>query len=102
MSHTAATVAALCDSMAPEVKEQVELQIKYEGYIAKEQDMAERLGKLDHLLIPPDLDFQLLTSLSYEGRQKLSARKPHTLGEASRISGVSPSDLSVLMVYLGR
>jgi tRNA uridine 5-carboxymethylaminomethyl modification enzyme len=96
------TVAALCDSMAPEVKEQVELQIKYEGYIAKEQDMAERLGKLDHLLIPPDLDFQLLTSLSYEGRQKLSARKPNTLGEASRISGVSPSDLSVLMVYLGR
>ena len=82
--------------------EQVELQIKYEGYIAKEQEMADRLGKLDHLQIPSDMDFQRLTSLSYEGRQKLSDRKPKTLGEASRISGVSPSDLSVLMVYLGR
>ena len=96
------SVAALCDSVAPEVTEQVELQIKYEGYIAKEQEMADRLGKLDHLQIPSDLDFQRLTSLSYEGRQKLSDRKPKTLGEASRISGVSPSDLSVLMVYLGR
>ena len=76
--------------------------MKYEGYIAKEQDMADRLGKLDYLRIPADLDFHKLTSLSYEGRQKLSDRKPNTLGEASRISGVSPSDLSVLMVYLGR
>ena len=96
------SVAALCDSVAPEVTEQVELQIKYEGYIAKEQEMADRLGKLDHLQIPADLDFQRLTSLSYEGRQKLADRKPKTLGDASRISGVSPSDLSVLMVYLGR
>ena len=95
-------MAELCNSIAPEVTEQVELQIKYEGYIAKEQEMADRLGKLDHLQIPADLDFQRLTSLSYEGRQKLSDRKPKTLGEASRISGVSPSDLSVLMVYLGR
>jgi len=85
-----------------EVLEQVEIQVKYEGYIAKEQDMAERLGKLDHLVIPEDLDFARLTSLSHEGRQKLKDRKPQTLGEASRISGVSPSDLSVLMVYLGR
>ena len=85
-----------------EVQEQVEIQVKYEGYIAKEQDMADRLGKLDHLAIPSDLDFHRLTSLSFEGRQKLSDRRPRTLGEASRISGVSPSDLSVLMVYLGR
>ena len=85
-----------------EVLEQVEIQVKYEGYIAKEQDMADRLAKLEHLLIPRDLDFTRLTSLSYEGRQKLTDRLPRTLGEASRISGVSPSDLSVLMVYLGR
>ena len=65
-------------------------------------DMADRLGKLDHLVIPADLDFERLTSLSYEGRQKLTDRRPRTLGEASRISGVSPSDLSVLMIYLGR
>ena len=84
------------------VLEQVEIQVKYEGYIAKEQDMADRLGKLDHLVIPEGLEFERLTSLSYEGRQKLKERRPRTLGEASRISGVSPSDLSVLMIYLGR
>ena len=84
------------------VLEQVEIQVKYEGYIAKEQDMADRLGKLEHLVIPEGLEFERLTSLSYEGRQKLKERRPRTLGEASRISGVSPSDLSVLMIYLGR
>ena len=95
-------VRALTSPHPAEVLEQVEIQVKYEGYIAKEQDMADRLGKLDHLVIPEDLDFTRLTSLSYEGRQKLTDRRPRTLGEASRISGVSPSDLSVLMVYLGR
>ena len=95
-------VQALTQQHGPEVLEQVEIQVKYEGYIAKEQDMANRLGKLDHLSIPEDLDFHRLTSLSFEGRQKLTERRPRTLGEASRISGVSPSDLSVLMVYLGR
>ena len=96
------SVRALTTPHPAEVLEQVEIQVKYEGYIAKEQDMADRLGKLDHLVIPEDLDFTRLTSLSYEGRQKLTDRRPRTLGEASRISGVSPSDLSVLMVYLGR
>ena len=102
MADGIASVADLCLPHPSEVLEQVEIQVKYEGYIAKEQDMADRLGKLDHLVIPEDLDFQRLTSLSYEGRQKLTDRRPKTLGEASRISGVSPSDLSVLMVYLGR
>ena len=95
-------VQALTQQHGPEVLEQVEIQVKYEGYIAKEQDMADRLGKLDHLSIPEDLDFHRLTSLSFEGRQKLTERRPQTLGEATRISGVSPSDLSVLMIYLGR
>jgi len=102
MADGIASVADLCLPHPSEVLEQVEIQVKYEGYIAKEQDMADRLGKLDHLVIPEDLDFQRLTSLSFEGRQKLTDRRPKTLGEASRISGVSPSDLSVLMVYLGR
>lgn len=102
MADRIASVADLCQPHPSEVLEQVEIQVKYEGYIAKEQDMADRLGKLDHLVIPEDLDFQRLTSLSFEGRQKLTDRRPKTLGEASRISGVSPSDLSVLMVYLGR
>ena len=102
MASQIASVRSCCSSHTDEVLEQVEIQVKYEGYIAKEQDMADRLGKLDHLKIPEDLDFQRLTSLSFEGRQKLTDRRPRTLGEASRISGVSPSDLSVLMVYLGR
>ena len=102
MTESMDDVQALTQQHGPEVLEQVEIQVKYEGYIAKEQDMADRLGKLDHLSIPEDLDFHRLTSLSYEGRQKLTERRPRTLGEASRISGVSPSDLSVLMVYLGR
>jgi len=102
MADGIASVADLCLPHPSEVLEQVEIQVKYEGYIAKEQDMADRLGKLDHLVIPEDLDFQRLTSLSFEGRQKLTDHRPKTLGEASRISGVSPSDLSVLMVYLGR
>ena len=102
MTEGMVDVQALTQQHGPEVLEQVEIQVKYEGYIAKEQDMADRLGKLDHLSIPEDLDFHRLTSLSFEGRQKLTGRRPRTLGEASRISGVSPSDLSVLMVYLGR
>ena len=102
MQQDISSVQELVDPHPEHVLEQVEIQVKYEGYIAKEQDMADRLGKLDHLVIPADLDFERLTSLSYEGRQKLTERRPRTLGEASRISGVSPSDLSVLMIYLGR
>jgi tRNA uridine 5-carboxymethylaminomethyl modification enzyme len=102
MQQGIASVQELVSPHPEHILEQVEIQVKYEGYIAKEQDMADRLGKLDHLVIPADLDFERLTSLSYEGRQKLTERRPRTLGEASRISGVSPSDLSVLMIYLGR
>ena len=97
-----ASVQSCCTEASDEVREQVEIQVKYEGYIAKEQDLANRLERLEHLMIPEDLDFHRLTSLSMEGRQKLTERRPSNLGEASRISGVSPSDLSVLMVYLGR
>ena len=102
MQQGISSVQELVHPHPEHVLEQVEIQVKYEGYIAKEQDMADRLGKLDHLVIPADLDFERLTSLSYEGRQKLTDRRPRTLGEASRMSGVSPSDLSVLMIYLGR
>ena len=102
MQQGISSVQELVHPHPEHVLEQVEIQVKYEGYIAKEQGMADRLGKLDHLVIPADLDFERLTSLSYEGRQKLTDRRPRTLGEASRISGVSPSDLSVLMIYLGR
>ncbi len=82
--------------------EHIETGIKYRGYIEKEQAQAERMKTLHNLELPPDLEFERLTSLSTEARQKLAAAKPATLGAASKISGVSASDLSVLMVYLGR
>ena len=85
-----------------DVIEQVEIRVKYEGYIEKEQAMADRMGKLEGLRIPDDLDFSKLASLSSEAKQKLEAKKPKTLGEASNISGVSKSDISVLLIYLGR
>ena len=85
-----------------EVIEQVEIQVKYEGYIQKEQVMADRMSKLEGLKIPKDLEFSKLASLSSEARQKLSERRPNTLGEAANISGVSASDVSVLLIYLGR
>ncbi len=80
----------------------IETGVKYKGYIQKEQAQAERLKALEALEIPEDLEFHRLTSLSTEARQKLDTTRPGTLGEASRISGVSASDLSVLMIYLGR
>ena len=86
----------------PNALKLVETQIKYKGYIEKEQAQAERMRAMAGLTIPTDLEFQRLTSLSTEARQKLSEAKPTTLGAASKISGVSASDLAVLMIYLGR
>ena len=80
--------------------EQVEIQIKYEGYIEKEFLMVEEMVQQESLIIPEKVDYAKITSLSTEGRQKLSKIKPETIGQASRISGVSASDVSVLMVYL--
>jgi tRNA uridine 5-carboxymethylaminomethyl modification enzyme len=85
-----------------EFVEQAEVVMKYEGYIEKEQQMVEKLGKLDEFKIIDNFDFRKITSLSHEAREKLSKVRPATLGQASRISGVSPSDISVLMVYMGR
>ncbi len=85
-----------------EVLEQVEINVKYDGYLAKERELAEKLTRLDDVPLEMDLEYARLTSLSIEARQKLDRIKPSTLGQASRISGVSPADLSVLMVYLGR
>ncbi len=85
-----------------EVLEQVEISVKYDGYIARERALAERMKNLDHIPLPPDFDFRKISSLSFEAREKLSEVKPQNLGQASRISGVSPSDISVLLVHLGR
>ncbi|MFN5319536.1 MAG: tRNA uridine-5-carboxymethylaminomethyl(34) synthesis enzyme MnmG [Bacteroidia bacterium] len=80
----------------------LEIRIKYDGYIKKEREIAEKLNRLEHISLKYDFDYHALKSLSSEARQKLSTIKPTSLGQASRISGVSPSDISVLMVSLGR
>jgi tRNA uridine 5-carboxymethylaminomethyl modification enzyme len=82
--------------------EQAEIQTKYAGYIRKERELAEKMMRLDEIRIPHTFDFAGLTSLSSEGREKLARLKPENLGQASRISGVSPADISVLMVHMGR
>ena len=83
-----------------EVGRQVEIEIKYEGYITKAKKEAERLMAMEKLLLPEDIDYEDVIQLSLEGRQKLIKYKPRTIGQASRISGVNPADISVLAIYL--
>jgi tRNA uridine 5-carboxymethylaminomethyl modification enzyme len=85
-----------------EVLEQAEIQIKYEVYIEKENDLVKRMSQMEDLLIPDAFDYTKLISLSAEARQKFNKIRPRTLGQASRISGVNPSDVQILMVYMGR
>ncbi|MBT4473387.1 MAG: tRNA uridine-5-carboxymethylaminomethyl(34) synthesis enzyme MnmG [Bacteroidetes bacterium] len=85
-----------------EVLQQTEIQIKYAGYIAKEKNNADKLNRLEGIKIPEVFDYSKLKSLSYEAKEKLSAIKPVTVSQASRISGVSPNDISVMLVYMGR
>lgn len=82
--------------------EQAEIQVKYEGYILKEKELADKMMRLDEIGIPEDFDFRKIVSLSAEASEKLSRQRPVSLGQASRISGVSPADISVLMVFMGR
>ncbi len=90
------------DPYTVEVLESSEIKIKYDGYISKEKEMAEKLKKLENLPLKPDFDYQKLHSLSFEAREKLTKIRPRTIGQASRISGVSPSDINVLAVFIGR
>lgn len=85
-----------------EIIESAEIFIKYEGYIKREKKIAEKIKRLEHIKIKNDFDYNKILSLSTEARQKLSKIKPKTIGQASRISGVSPSDISVLLIYMGR
>ena len=85
-----------------EVIEQVEIQIKYKGYIEREKFIADKLHRLENIVIPDDFDFHQVQSLTIEARQKLTKVRPTTIGQASRIPGVSPSDVSVLLVKFGR
>ncbi|WP_298475082.1 tRNA uridine-5-carboxymethylaminomethyl(34) synthesis enzyme MnmG [uncultured Maribacter sp.] len=85
-----------------EVLEQTEVQVKYAGYIAKEKLNADKLQRLENVKIPSNFDYSRLKSLSYEAREKLTAIQPVTISQASRISGIKPSDISVLLVFMGR
>jgi tRNA uridine 5-carboxymethylaminomethyl modification enzyme len=90
------------NNLDPEVIEQTEIQVKYAGYIEKEKNNADKLNRLENLKIPKGFDYSRLKSMSMEARQKLTEIQPVTISQASRISGVSPNDISVLLVYLGR
>lgn len=100
VSSVSAYIAA--NNLDMEVVEQTEIQVKYAGYIEKEKNNADKLNRLENLKIPSNFDYSKLKSMSMEARQKLSEIQPVTISQASRISGVSPNDISVLLVYLGR
>jgi tRNA uridine 5-carboxymethylaminomethyl modification enzyme len=82
--------------------EQAEIQLKYDTYITKEKELVAKMSQLEELLIPDNFNYEKLVSLSNEARQKFNKIRPRTLGQASRISGVNPSDVQILMVYMGR
>ena len=85
-----------------EIGESAEIRIKYEGYIQREKIVADKIIRLESLKIPNDINFNELVSISTEARQKLNKIKPVSIGKAGRISGVSPSDINILLMYLGR
>ena len=90
------------ESYSEEVREQAEINIKYRGYIEKEKENVAKLNRLETIKIPEDFDFTKIASLSSEARQKLNKVQPKTIAQAGRISGVSPADINVLLIYLGR
>jgi tRNA uridine 5-carboxymethylaminomethyl modification enzyme len=85
-----------------EMLEQAEIQIKYDTYIEKEKELVQKMSQLENLLIPENFNYDKLVSLSNEARQKFTKIQPRTLGQASRISGVNPSDVQILMLFMGR
>ncbi len=97
-------VAAYIDeyNLDQEVVEQAEIQVKYSGYIEKEKNNADKLTRLEDMIIPDNFNFDTIQSISIEAKQKLNKIRPRTIAQASRISGVSPSDISVLLIYMGR
>jgi len=98
-------IESYCQSLGRQIDEEIEeaeLQIKYEGYILKEKEIAEKISRLEDIKLSNNIDYNTFKSLSTEAREKLNKIKPETIGQATRISGVSPADISVLLVYFGR
>ena len=89
-------------TMKEQVIEQVEIDVKYKGYIDREKDNAEKIKRLEYVLIPDDINYDKFSSLSSESKEKLKKIMPKDIAQASRISGIKPSDVSILLVYLGR
>jgi tRNA uridine 5-carboxymethylaminomethyl modification enzyme len=105
LEELAAELPELQQLLSPynkEAIEQAEIQVKYERYIEKEQELVDRMSQMEELLIPDTFDYDRVNALSNEALQKFKRVKPRTLGQASRISGVNPSDVQILMVYMGR
>jgi len=102
MSIVSKQLANELTSIHPDIIYQTEIVLKYEGYIEREEDVAKKMNRMEHLSIPSDIDYSNMLSLSTEARQKLSKLLPVTIGQASRVSGVSPSDIAVLLIHLGR
>lgn len=102
MKEKVSKVQQALNDFSREVLEQAEIQIKYEVYIEKENELVKKMSQLEDLVIPDSFDYSKLVSLSSEARQKFNKIRPRTLGQASRISGVNPSDVQILMVYMGR
>ncbi len=99
--RVAARASRLPAELREEIIEAVEILVKYDGYILRERQLADKMVRLENVRLSPDFDYQSVTSLSIEARQKLTRHRPRTLGEASRISGVSPADVSILMMLAG-
>jgi tRNA uridine 5-carboxymethylaminomethyl modification enzyme len=87
---------------AEELLDSIEIEQKYKGYIEREKLLAEKVSRLDHIKIDKGIQIDSLVSISTEGRFKLNKYKPETIGQAARISGISPSDINVLLLYMGR
>lgn len=102
LSEYSTAVSELISGINNEIIEQAEILMKYEGYIEREKENANKLKRLEELNINPDFDYSKIPSLSLEARDKLSKFKPNTIGQASRISGINPADISVLLVHMGR
>jgi len=108
LSEIAPLFESVAETLAPygalgeEILEQVEIDFKYSGYLEKEREMADKMLRLEHIRFPESFDFEKILNISTEARQKLIKIRPETLGQASRIGGVNPADISVLLVYLGR
>jgi tRNA uridine 5-carboxymethylaminomethyl modification enzyme len=91
-----------CESLTKEIVEQAEIRIKYSIYIEREEKLAEKIESLEDYKIVPDFDYDRVKALSSEAREKLKKIRPETIGQMSRISGVSPADVSILTIYLGK